>query len=110
MLLASTLTPSMLSLYPQQRPIVACPDCSRWRTLHRGMLAPHRADDGVSRCPGSGWRVRIDLTPGEWLARMEAGRRSVRRTASLQRATAQVFRQVRSGQWPQGQRVIVGPS
>jgi hypothetical protein len=92
-LLASLLAPSMLSLYPQERPLVACPECGRWRVLHRGMLAPHRADDGVSRCPGSGWRVRIDLSSGEWLARLEAGRRSVRRTASLQRSSEQALRQ-----------------
>lgn len=109
-LLASTLAPSMLSLYPRQRPMVACPDCGRWRTLHRGMLAPHRAEDGVSRCPGSAWRVRIDLSPGEWLARLEAACRSVRRPVSLQRATGQVFRRARSGQLPQGRRVIVGRS
>lgn len=99
-LLASTMTPDMLSLYPRERPMVACPECRRWRALHRGMLAPHRADDGVSRCPGSAWRVRIDLSPAEWLARLEAARRSVRRTASLQRATEQAFRQARNGQRP----------
>jgi len=95
-LLASTMTPNMLSLYPRERPMVACPECRRWRALHRGMLAPHRADDGVSRCPGSAWRVRIDLSPAKWLARLEAARRSASRPVSLQRATERAFRQART--------------
>jgi hypothetical protein len=69
-LVASSLTPNMLSLQRGERPMVACPECGRWRVLHRGMLAPHRAGDGVSRCPGSAWRVDLDLTCGEWLARL----------------------------------------
>jgi hypothetical protein len=34
------------------------------------MLWPHRADDGKTRCPGSGQRVVIDLTFEEWEARL----------------------------------------
>lgn len=76
----SSFTPNMLSLYAGEAPMVACPDCRRWRGLRRGMLAPHRLDDGVTRCPGSGQRIRIDLTPAEWQTRLreaerDAGRR-----------------------------------
>lgn len=79
-ILASGFTPNRVSLYAGEPPMVACPDCDRWRLLKRGMLAPHRADDGVTRCPGSGQRIRIDLTPQEWQARLreaerDAGRR-----------------------------------
>jgi hypothetical protein len=36
------------------------------------MLPAHRAADAVTRCAGSGQRVRIDLTPAEWQARLDA--------------------------------------
>lgn len=72
---ASSLAPSVLSLYPGERPMVACPDCGRWRVLRRGMLAPHRADDGVSRCPGSAQRIRLDESPGQWLTRLDVAQR-----------------------------------
>jgi len=72
---ASDFTPNMITLYPGEPPTAACPDCQRWRGLHRGMLAPHRADDGMTRCPGSGQRVRIDLTPTEWQKRLREARR-----------------------------------
>jgi len=104
----STLPPNQVNLRPGELVTVACPICGRSRRVKRRMLWPHRASDGVTRCPGSGQRVVIDLTPGEWLARLEAARRSARRTASLQRATGQAFRLARSGQWPEGQRVIIG--
>ena len=89
-MLASDFTPNMISLYPGEPPTAACPDCRRWRGLHRGMLAPHRADDGVTRCPGSGQRVRIDLTPAEWRTRLReaendaGGRHGTRVTRSPQ--------------------------
>ena len=38
----------------------------------RGMLPAHRAADGMARCPGSGQRVVIDLTPPQWQARLDA--------------------------------------
>ncbi len=79
---------------------MACSICGKWRCVKRNMLWPHRAHDGKTRCPGSGQRVRIDLSPGEWLARLEAARRSVRRATSLQRATEQAFRQARIRQRP----------
>jgi hypothetical protein len=96
----STLTPNRISMHPGELPAVACPICGRWRRVKRAMLWPHRAADGASRCPGSGQRIKIDLTPGEWLARLEAARRSVRRAASLQRATEQAFRQARTRHRP----------
>ena len=96
----STLPPDRVNLRPGEVLAVACPVCGRWRRVKRHMLWPHRAHDGVTRCPGSGQRVVVDLTPGEWLVRLEAARRSVRPAASLQRATEQAFRQARSGQRP----------
>jgi hypothetical protein len=81
-LLASNTIPSLLTLYPGMHPVVACPDCGTWRMLRRGMLPAHRAADEHSRCPGSGQRVTIDLTPVQWVenlrvaAREAAGRRA----------------------------------
>lgn len=106
----STLRPDQVNLRPGELVTVACPDCGRSRRVKRKMLWPHRAHDGVARCPGSGQRVVFDLTPGEWLARLEAARRSAQRSPSLHRATGQALQLARSGQWPQGGRVIVGPS
>ena len=82
-LLASTLTPNMLMLHPGARPVLACPDCGTWRIPRRGMLPAHRAEDGVTRCVGSGQRVRIDLTPAEWAARL----RIAARDAALRRGS-----------------------
>ncbi len=89
-LLASTTLPSLLMLYPGTRPVVACPDCGTWRVPRRGMLPAHRAADEYSRCPGSGQRVTIDLTPVQWMDRLRvavreaAGRRGtmVRRSGN----------------------------
>jgi hypothetical protein len=66
-LLASTTLPSLLMMYPGTRPVVACPDCGTWRVPRRGMLPAHRTADEHSRCPGSGQRVTIDLTPVQWM-------------------------------------------
>jgi hypothetical protein len=77
-LLASATIPSLLMLYPETRPVVACPDCGTWRVPQRGMLPAHRAADEHSRCPGSGQRVTIDLTPVQW---MESLRVAVREAA-----------------------------
>jgi hypothetical protein len=101
----SALPPDQVSLRPGEPVTVACPVCGRWRRVKRHMLWPHRAHDGVSRCPGSGQRVHVDLTPAQWLGRLEAARRSVRRAVSLQRAAEQAFRQARDRQraaagWP----------
>jgi hypothetical protein len=51
---------------------VTCSDCGTWRVPHRGMLPAHRAADAVDRCPGSGQRLVIDLTPPQWQARLDA--------------------------------------
>jgi hypothetical protein len=94
----STLPPDQVNLRPSEPVSVACPICGKWRRVKRHMLWPHRAHDNKTRCPGSGQRVRIDLTPGQWLARLDAARRSARRAASLQRAAEQAFRQARTRQ------------
>jgi hypothetical protein len=70
-LVASHLHPNSLSLHAGERPSAACPECGRWRCLRRGMLAPHRSDDGVSRCPGSGQRFVVDLTSAQWLVQLK---------------------------------------
>jgi hypothetical protein len=71
-LAVSELAPNLLMLCPGARPVLACPDCGTWRVPSRGMLPAHRAADGITRCPGSGQRVRIDLTAAEWRARLDA--------------------------------------
>ena len=71
-LAVSELAPNLLMLCPGARPALACPDCGTWRVPSRGMLPAHRATDGITRCPGSGQRVRIDLTAAEWRARLDA--------------------------------------
>jgi hypothetical protein len=83
-LLASTAIPSLLMLYPGTRPVVACPDCGTWRMPRRGMLPAHRGADEHSRCPGSGQRVTIDLTPVQW---MESLRVAVREAAGRRGTT-----------------------
>lgn len=92
----SELPPDQVNLRQGEPLAVACPICGRWRRVKRHMLWPHRAHDGTTRCPGSGQRVIVDLTPGEWAARLEAARRSARRATSLQRATRQAVLQARS--------------
>ncbi len=86
-LAASMLTPNLLMLAPDARPVLACPDCGTWRVPRRGMLPAHRAADGVTRCGGSGQRVVIDLTPAEWRARLDAAVREadVRRGSRVHR-------------------------
>jgi hypothetical protein len=86
-LLASTMTPNLLMLTPGTRPVVACPDCGTWRVPRRGMLPAHRAADEYSRCPGSGQRVTIDLTPVQW---MEALRVASRDAAGRRGTTARL--------------------
>jgi hypothetical protein len=71
-LAASELPPSLLMLAPGTRPVVACPDCGTWRVPARGMLPAHRAADEITRCGGSGQRIRVDLTTAEWQARLAA--------------------------------------
>ena len=71
-ILTSEIFPNLLMLAPNVRPVMSCPDCGTWRVPRRGMLPAHRAADGVARCPGSGQRVVIDLTPPQWQARLDA--------------------------------------
>ena len=83
LLAVSELPPNLLMLTPGSPPVLACPDCGTWRVPRRGMLPAHRAADGVSRCAGSGQRVRIDLTPAQWQARLA----SAVREAGLRRGS-----------------------
>ncbi|MFI6391507.1 hypothetical protein [Nonomuraea sp. NPDC050540] len=69
-ILASTLPPNDLNLHPGERLTMVCPDCRSWRVIRRGMIWPHRADDGMTRCPGSGTRLVVDLTSVEWQSAM----------------------------------------
>lgn len=71
-LAASTLRPNLLMLFRGSLPVVICPDCGTWRVLRRGMISAHRTDDEISRCPGSGQRLIIDLTYLDWQARLDA--------------------------------------
>ena len=98
-LLASATIPSLLMLYPGTHPLVACPDCGTWRMPQRGMLPAHRAADEHSRCPGSGQRVTIDLTPVQWMENLRVAVREAagRRAATVRRSgnppvTRPVFR------------------
>lgn len=76
-LAVSALLPATVSLPAGDRPMILCPDgCGRWPSVRRGLLWPHRAADGRSRCVGSGQRIRIDLTPAEHAARQHAAERS----------------------------------
>lgn len=69
----SGLPPSLVMLYRGSRLVLACPDCGTWRAPRRGMLPAHRAADEVTRCPGSGQRVIVDVSPGQWAACLHAG-------------------------------------
>lgn len=69
--LASAIRPDHLNLRPGEVRTVLCPDCRRVRRLTRGMICAHsderRADRGEwARCPGSGQRICMDLTPARW--------------------------------------------
>ncbi len=76
-LAVSALPPATVSLPAGDRPMILCPDgCGRWPSVRRGLLWPHRAADGHTRCPGSGQRIRTDLTPAEHAARLASAERS----------------------------------
>ena len=82
----SALPPGRVDLRPGLPPTAACPVCGRWRVLRKrrepepvrleagavGLLTPHRGGDGCDRCPGSGQRIVIDLTPLQWAVRLDA--------------------------------------
>lgn len=89
---ASELLPNHVMLNPREPRAVVCPGCGCWKVPHHGRLRRH------DPCPESGRRVWFDLRPGEWLARLDAARLSLRRTASLQSATEQAFREARNSQ------------
>ncbi|QSB14585.1 hypothetical protein JQS43_24445 [Natronosporangium hydrolyticum] len=72
----SRMVPSRVSLRRGEPVQVACAVCGRWRLLERGMLRPHRADDGRTRCPGSGQRITVDEQPEQWLARLRLAERN----------------------------------
>ncbi len=77
-ILACELTPNLLMFCTGGLPAVACPDCGTWRVPRRGMLPAHRGGRGSEaglRCPGSGQRVRLDLTSAEWAARLRTAAR-----------------------------------
>lgn len=97
----SELPPDQVNLRPGEVLAVACPICGRWRRIKRRMIWPHRAHDGVTRCPGSGQKVLVDLTPGQWLASLETARRQARQAVSLQRATERALRQARPRRRPE---------
>lgn len=82
-MLASQLPPNLV-MFTGSLAVIACPDCGTWRVLRRAMLPAHRAADEITRCPGSGQRVRVDLTAAQWrawlaVAAREAGRRRASR-------------------------------
>jgi hypothetical protein len=51
------------------------------------MPPAHRAANGVTRCTGSGQRIRIDLTPAQHAARLVAAEHTAayRRSAQIHR-------------------------
>jgi hypothetical protein len=76
-ILASALAPGSVSITAGDRPLVSCPEwgCGRWVYVQRGVLKPHHRER-KARCPGSGQRVTVDLTPVEHLALLYKAQRS----------------------------------
>ncbi|TMQ95974.1 hypothetical protein ETD83_21840 [Actinomadura soli] len=92
-ILASSLPPNLISLSERSCALVACPTCGAWKSIKRGMVTAHRGPHvpgadawpaefrpSPPRCPGSGQRVRVDLSVDQWRQRLadtcrEAGRR-----------------------------------
>ncbi|WP_157432864.1 hypothetical protein [Actinomadura rifamycini] len=92
-ILASKLPPNLISLSERSCALVACPSCGAWKSIKRGMISAHRGPHvpgadawpaefrpSPPRCPGSGHRVRVDLTVDEHRERLaeacrDAGRR-----------------------------------
>ena len=65
----SSLKPYEFSLPARDsgvRPTIVCRECKHHRVLSGNLVFPHRADDGKTRCPGSGTRVIFDVTTEEW--------------------------------------------
>ncbi|GAA2156646.1 hypothetical protein GCM10009727_65600 [Actinomadura napierensis] len=109
-ILASSLPPNLISLSERSCTLVACPECGRWKSIKRGMVTPHRGPHvpgadawpaefrpSPPRCPGSGQRIRIDLTFEEWRARLAAGCRQAgqrRRTRVMPRPKPPAMRAI----------------
>ncbi|TMR27355.1 hypothetical protein [Actinomadura geliboluensis] len=107
----SSLPPNLVSMSDRGGcTLVGCPDCGAWRSVKRSMITPHRGPDvpGADAwpnefrppapwCPGSGQKVRVDLTFEEWRARLEEGCRQSgqrRRTRVMPRPKPPVARAV----------------
>jgi len=82
-LLASTLPAYTLSLTPTgEHPMAACPaGCGRWVLIRRHVMMNHPDTPGATPCPGSGQRIRIDVTFEQWRQRL----RDIERTADYRR-------------------------
>lgn len=96
-ILASKLPPSLISVSERSCALVVCSECGKWKSIKRGMVTAHRGPHvpgadawpaefrpSPPRCPGSGQRVRVDLSAEEWRQRLadasrEAGRRRATR-------------------------------
>jgi hypothetical protein len=67
--LSELKTPNLYSLPAREsgyRPTIVCPDCRTHREVVRTLIHAHRAEDGVTRCSGSGTRIVFDVTADEW--------------------------------------------
>jgi hypothetical protein len=92
-IIASKIVPNLVSMTEQGHALVGCPDCGCWKSIKRGMITAHRGPEEPGadawpaefrpprqRCPGSGQRIRLDLTYDQWRARLaEASRRAGQR-------------------------------
>lgn len=82
---ASELPPGQVRLYLREARAVVCPGCGRWQVPYHGRIRRHGA------CPQRGRAVWFDLTPAEWLARLQvAAREAASRRASRVRRTARL--------------------
>lgn len=66
---ASQLRPDHLDLTGRKK--IVCRHCRRWSFYKKHMVYPH--DDQGVPCPGSGQRVWLDLTPGQWARELAEG-------------------------------------
>ncbi|MHB6912792.1 hypothetical protein [Streptomyces sp. DB-54] len=80
---ASEIRPDLINLREGEPRTMVCPDCRRSRAIRDRMVVAHRAEphsaqprhrrteNRVPRCPGSGQRIWIDITPEQWQARYD---------------------------------------